>query len=344
MVKIGIVGCGFIGGVHFSAYCKIKGAKLVAVCDQDSTRANNLVKGISSGGNLSVEAAKPLSFNPSEVKIYTQLEEMLKDPEIQVIDVCLPTYLHKDAVIKAAKAGKNVLCEKPMTLDLKDADEMIAAAKKAKVKFMVAHVIRFWPEYVVLTELITKKSMGKLLEANFQRHSPTPTWTWNNWILDSKKSLSAAVDLHVHDTDYILYVCGIPKSVSSLGVTGRVTKGVDHIMTEYNYGKGPKIFAEGGWAYGAKYPFRMAFWALFEKGAVEFNSMSCKLTVYENGKEPVCPKLPEGDGYLREIQYFLSCVEEGKTPSIVTPQDAKESLRITLSEINSVEKCKPIVL
>ena len=344
MTKIGIVGCGFIGGVHFSAYCKIKGAKLVAVCDQDITRANNLVKGISAGGNLSVEGAKPLSFKASEVRIYTKLEDMLKDPDVEIIDVCLPTYLHKEAVIKAAKAGKHILCEKPMALSLEDADEMINAAKKAKVKYMVAHVIRFWPEYVVLTELITKKSMGKLLEANFQRHSPTPTWTWNNWILDEKKSLSAAVDLHIHDTDYIYYICGMPESVSSLGVKGKISKGVDHIMTEYFYGKGPKIFAEGGWAYGAKYPFRMAFWAIFEKGAVEFNSMNCKLTIYEDGKDPVNPKIPEGDGYLREIQYFLNCVEEGKSPSIVTPQDAKESLRIALSEINSVEKGKQIVL
>ena len=274
MTKIGIVGCGFIGGVHFSAYCKIKGAKLVAVCDRDLNRANNLINGISSGGNLSVEAARPVSFNTSEVKIYANLDEMLNDPEVEIIDVCLPTYLHKEAVIKAAKAGKHILCEKPMTLSLKDADEMINTAKKAKVKFMVAHVIRFWPEYVVLTELITKNSMGKLLEANFQRHSPTPTWTWNNWILDEKKSLSAAVDLHIHDTDYILYICGTPKTISSIGVKGKVTKGVDHIMTEYNYGKGPKIFAEGGWAYGSKYPFRMAFWALFEKGRIRKISSS----------------------------------------------------------------------
>jgi len=344
MNKIGIVGCGFIGGVHFSAYCKIKGAKLVAVCDQDITRANNLVKGISSGGNLSVEAAKPISFKTEEVKIYTKLEEMLKDPEIEIIDVCLPTYLHKYAVLKAAKAGKHILCEKPMTLSLKEADEMINAAKKAKVKFMVAHVIRFWPEYVVLTELIEKKSLGKLLEANFQRHSPTPTWCWDNWILDAKKSLAAAGDLHVHDTDYILHICGTPKSVTSLGVKGKPTTGVDHIMTEYNYGKGPKIYAEGGWGYAAKYPFRMAFWALFEKGAVEFNSMNAKLTIYEDGKEPVTPKLPEGDGYLREIQYFLKCIEEGKAPSVVTPADARESLRIILAEINSVEKGKQIVL
>ncbi|MCX5776198.1 MAG: Gfo/Idh/MocA family oxidoreductase [Candidatus Firestonebacteria bacterium] len=345
MSKIGIVGCGFIGGVHFSAYCKIKGAQLIAVCDQDLTRAKNLLQGASSVGNISVESVKPVSFNTSEVKIYTRYEEMLKDPEIDIIDVCLPTYLHKEAVVKAAKAGKHILCEKPIALSVKEADEMIKAAKKAKVKFMVAHVIRFWPEYAVLAELIKTKAMGKLLEANFQRHSPTPTWSWNNWILDEKKSMSAAGDLHIHDTDYILYICGTPKSVSSLGVKGRVTKkGVDHIMTQFNYGNGPKVYSEGGWAYGDKYPFRMAFWALFEKGAVEFNSMNCQLTVYEDGKEPVKPIPPAGDGYLREIQYFLNCIENGKNPSIVTPDDARESLRITLAEINSVEKAKPIVL
>lgn len=344
MTKIGIIGCGFIGGVHYSAYCKIKGAKVVAVCDQDYKHAENMVRGRSTGGNITIKAVKPLSFSPSDVEIYANLEDMLKDPEIDVIDVCLPTYLHKEAVIKSAEAKKNILCEKPIALTLKDADQMLASVKKNKVKFMVAHVIRFWPEYVVLTEYITERSLGKLLQLNLQRHSPTPEWTWNNWVLDSKKSLSAALDLHIHDTDYVLHVAGKPRSVCSMGVRGIVSKGIDHIMTEYYFEKGPKVFAEGGWAYPSKYPFRMAFWALFEKGAIEYNCNNCKMTVYEQGKKPNNPKLPQGDGYLREIQYFLNCIETGRHPLIVTPKEARESLRITLAEINSVEKGKPVVL
>ncbi|MEI7905584.1 MAG: hypothetical protein WCI43_09270, partial [Candidatus Firestonebacteria bacterium] len=97
-------------------------------------------------------------------------------------------------------------------------------------------------------------------------------------------------------------------------------------------------------AYGAKYPFRMAFWALFEKGAVEFNSMNCPMTVYPNGKEPYKPELPAGDGYTREIEYFLRCVKEGKYPKKVTPEDARESLKICLAEIKSVETKKPVVI
>ena len=219
MKKIGLVGCGFIGSVHYNAYCRIKGAKVVAVCDQDYKRAESLLQGENPAGNISTTNKNPISFNPASVEVYTDLKEMLKNPQIDIIDVCLPTYMHKEAVIKSADARKHILCEKPMALSLKEADQMLAAVKKNKVKFMVAHVIRFWPEYVVLTEYITKKSLGDLLLLNLRRLSPTPTWTWNNWILDSKKSLSAALDLHIHDTDYILNICGKPKAVSSSPVS-----------------------------------------------------------------------------------------------------------------------------
>ena len=344
MKKIGLVGCGFIGSVHYNAYCRIKGAKVVAVCDQDYKRAESLLQGENPAGNISTTNKNPISFNPASVEVYTDLKEMLKNPQIDIIDVCLPTYMHKEAVIKSAEARKHIFCEKPMALSLKEADQMLAAVKKNKVKFMVAHVIRFWPEYVVLTEYISKKSLGDLLLLKLQRLSPTPTWTWNNWVLDSKKSLSAALDLHIHDTDYILNICGKPKAVSSVGLKGVVSQGVDHIHTGYIYAGGPKVSAEGGWAYVANYPFRMAFNALFEKGAIEYDSMNCKMKVYEKGRPAITPVLPKGDGYLREIQYFLKCVETDRCPSIVTPKEARESLRITLAEINSMENGKPVVL
>jgi len=344
MTKIGLVGCGAIGAVHYSAYCKLKGVKIAAVCDQDHLRAENMLQGKPLTGNIPGKKVKSGSFNPVDVAVYTGLDEMLRDPEIDIIDICLPTFLHKEAVIKSAKAKKHILCEKPIALNLKDADQMLAAVKKYKVKFMVAHVIRFWPEYVVLTEYITKQALGKLLELNLQRHSPAPVWSWNNWLMDEKKSLSAALDLHIHDTDYISYICGKPLYVSSLGVKNAVSKGIDHIMTEYYFKKGPKVFAEGGWAYPPQYPFRMAFWALFEKGAIEFNSLNCQMTVYEKGRAPLKPRLPKDDAYLREIQYFINCIEKDRPPSIVTPKDAREALRITLAEINSVEKGKPVVL
>jgi predicted dehydrogenase len=343
MPKVGIVGTGFIGGIHYGAYCKINGAEVVAICDLDTEKAKKMVRGEATGGNIQIESAKPVSFNPDDIKFYNKLEDLIADKNVEIVDVCLPTYLHKDAVVKCAREGKDILCEKPMAINLKEADEMIKAVKKAKVKFMVAHVIRFWPEYVVLKQIIDNKSLGKLLSANFMRYSPTPTWTWDNWILNSKKSLSAALDLHIHDTDFILYICGKPKKVCSSGVK-KVTKGIDHIMTEYFYGKGPSVYAEGGWAFPEKFPFRMAFWALFEKGAVEYNSMNVPMTIYESGKEPTKPSLPEGDGYLREIQYFLKCVEEEKYPEIVTPLDAYESLKVVLSEIKSVEIGKSVTI
>ena len=344
MSKVGIVGSGFIGGVHYGSHSKLADSQVIAICDIDVEKAKKTVSGEASGGNLTVEKSKPVGFDPEKIEYYSDYDKMLKNKDIEVIDVCLPTYMHKEAVIKAAKAGKHVLCEKPMALDTKDCKEMMKAVKKAGVNFMVAHVIRFWPEYVALKELIDSKTLGKLLALNLQRHSPTPTWTWKNWILEAKNSGAAALDLHVHDTDYVLYLCGMPKAVSSVGVKGYATKGVDHLTTQFFYKNGPKVTAEGGWAYAPKYPFRMAFWALFEKGAAEFSSLNYPMIVTPYGKEPFKPKLLSSDGYTNEIAYFLKCVKEGKEPSIVTPKDARDSVELVLAEVKSVEKGKPVVL
>lgn len=131
MVRIGLLGCGFIGKVHAKAYAQIPDAKVVAVVDRDSGRAK--------------EVAEELG-----AEVVPVVDDLLSRQDIDMVDVCLPTYLHADHVIAAARAGKHVLCEKPMALSLEQADAMIEATEQAGVAFMVGHTLRFWPEYVAI--------------------------------------------------------------------------------------------------------------------------------------------------------------------------------------------------
>ncbi|MEK6647465.1 MAG: Gfo/Idh/MocA family oxidoreductase [Candidatus Firestonebacteria bacterium] len=337
MLKVGLVGAGFMGQMHTNCYANLPEVKLVGIADKDEKKAAKLAGQVGA-------------------KSYSDFDEMLKKADIDMVDVCLPTYMHKDYVIRSARAGMDVLCEKPMAMNLKEASAMQKAVKKAKVKFMVAHCIRFWPEYMYLKEFIDKKKLGGIKSIYLSRLSPTPTWTWKNWILNPKLSGGASLDLHIHDTDYILYLFGKPQSVFSTGT--KDYRGWSHIWTSYKYSD-VTVVTEGGWDMPAKFPFNMCFRVVFEKGVVDFGlAPKPYFQIYESKKAPYSPKIPapkingvqaKGNisslgGYFNEIKYFTDCVLMGKTPRIVTPEDAAMSLKIIMAEMKSAQTKKPVKL
>jgi predicted dehydrogenase len=338
MIKIGIVGAGFIGNIHSGVYQCLPDVKVVSVCDIRSEKAEAL-------------AGK---FN---AKKFTDFKTMLKDSELDMVDVCLPTFMHKEYAIKAANAGCNVLCEKPMALNLKEAGQMIKACKKNKIKFMVAHCIRFWPEYQYLYDVVKNGEFGELRTIAMSRLSPTPIWSWRNWVLDAPKSGLATLDLHIHDTDYLLYLLGKPQSVSSAG--RREKRGWSHVYSVFRYKNNVSAFIEGGWDYPENFPFQMAYRARFEKAAVVFNSTATpSVSVYQVGKKTRYPKIKAPDvgkldaggnisvlgGYYNEIRYFIDCLKKNKAPKIVTPEDARDSLALVLQEIKSLNSNKEVSL
>lgn len=339
MLKVGIIGAGFMGETHGNVYAGLPETQLVAVADIQAERAERLA-------------------SSHKAKAYSDPDEMIGEEEMDIVDVCLPTYLHCEYVVKAAQAGKHVLCEKPMAMNLDEADQMIGATGQAGVKFMIAQCIRFWPEYMFLKQTMEKGTYGTLLSLSCQRLSPTPKWSWRNWLFDPKRSGSAALDLHIHDTDFIIYLLGKPKSVLSTGTKDRT--GWTHIFTLYNYGPGIAVQAEGGWDFPAKFPFIMSFRALFEEGMIDFDfTRSETLLVYEGDKGPFSPEIPKPEvkgakesigniaalgGYFNEIQYFVKCILEDKSPSVVTPKDSRTSLEVTLAEIRSAEKGEVVEL
>ncbi len=332
MLKVGLIGAGFMGQMHGSVYAVLPKTKLAAVTD------------------LQEEGAQKVA-EPQGAAVYTDFSEMLANEELDMIDICLPTYLHCDYTVKAARARKHVLCEKPMALSLEEADKMIRSTEAAKVKFMVAHCIRFWPEYVYLKQLTQDGTLGELSAISCSRLSPPVTWTWEDWMSDPQKSGSAVMDLHIHDVDFILYLMGRPYSVFAEGI--REAHSWNHIFTVYNYDGKKTALAEAGWRTTPEFPFSMAFRAYFEKGVVEFNSgRQPSLTVYPEGQKSHSPQIKKPKvqgktktagniadlgGYFNEIQYFVTCILENTEPAVVTPEDARASVEIVLAEIKSAE-------
>ncbi|HIE44215.1 MAG TPA: Gfo/Idh/MocA family oxidoreductase [Candidatus Omnitrophica bacterium] len=336
MVKVAIVGAGFMGGMHAEVYRNLDRAKLSAVADVDLKKAQLLA-------------------DKNEASAYSSLEELLSQENIDAVDICLPTFLHKEYVIKAARAGKDILCEKPIALTVEDADEMVQIAKESKVKLMIAQVIRFWREYVELKKIHQAGELGRLLSITLARLGSTPTWAWNDWLTDTKRSGGAFLDLHIHDTDYLLHLLGKPTSLVSRVSSGRLKYA--HVFTTFTFPDKVIAFSEGGWDMPDNFPFTMAYTALFEKGTVEFNSRNEKtLAIYRPGKEVEYPSVKpelksaasgEGNiadlgGYFSEIKYFIDCLENNKEPAKASAQSARDSLEIVLSEMKSAESGKII--
>lgn len=335
MVTVGVVGAGFMGQMHATCHSLLPNAKLVAIADVEKDKA----------------AALANKFN---VAAYCCLEELVRQAKPDVVDICLPTYMHADAVIKAAALGRHILCEKPMARTVAEADRMIAAVNKARVKFMVAQCIRFWPEYVALKEVVDSHRLGRLTSLWMSRMSPTPTWAWKNWLLNPSKSGSALLDLHIHDVDYLLYLLGKPRAVTS--VSSKTKIGHSHIYTVYSY-PGKAVVACGGWDLPAGYPFNMAFRANFEKGTIVFNADGMTgLYLCEGDKkpEPLPVQRPKAEGavssgnisdlggYYNELKYFITCVENAQQPKVVTPKAARNSLSVVLAEQKSAETGRPV--
>jgi len=340
-IRVGLVGIGFMGKTHADIYLKNKKARLVAFCDQDKKKA----AGDWSGGGGNLGDAKDKAFDPRSLRSHKTPEDLFADPEVDLVDITLPTYLHAKYVIKALAAGKHVLCEKPLSVDLKSAQAVVAAAKKARGKLMIAQCMRFWPEWEWLKEAVASKRYGKVHSAVFRRFASTPTWTWNNWILQPGLSGSALFDLHIHDTDYIRYVFGEPKAVFSRGNGGKATQnGVDHIVTSYVYpNKALLVSAEGGWNADPSYGFTMRYTVVFEKATVDFDigREGKTLLLHKAGaKAAEVVKCRASTGWADEISYFVDCLEQGKTPKVTTPQDAARSVALCQAELKSVKTGK----
>ena len=242
----------------------------------------------------------------------------------------MPTHLHKTISIQALDAGVHVLCEKPMALNVADCDAMIDASIKAGKHLMVAQCIRFWPVYDWAKQAVETAEFGKVLAADFLRLTYAPAWDADSWLTDQTKSGGIALDLHIHDLDFIQYLFGTPANVQS--VVSKLDNEVPgHVLTTVDYANGKTISATASWLMPESFGFKMAFNIVCEKAAIKFDSCAGPmLTVYPVEGEVVHPDISEGDGYKGEIEYFARLLAGTNTETMITPEQTRESVRMAL--------------
>ena len=264
--------------------------------------------------------------------MYTDFGEMLDAEQIDILDICLPTYLHADFAVQALERGIHVICEKPISLNGEDVERVYEAAGRNNVKFMVAQVLRFWPEYVLLKEVYDSGRYGKLLSGSMSRLGGIPKWSWDNWMADEKRSGLVPFDLHIHDLDFLVYAFGKPGDAK---VHRAKRPEQDYFSVVYEY---PEFFVttEASW-YAAPYPFTASFRFQFERAILAYEKGQCilyeedgivtDLTEAAEGDTGGI-NLPKSDAYANEIRYFTECVLEDRFPERVKAEELRQVIEI----------------
>ncbi|WP_141770131.1 Gfo/Idh/MocA family protein [Bacillus massilinigeriensis] len=323
MKNIGLVGFGFIGKTHFHAYQKIENARVTAICTKNPRNT-------------------PLS-NYEGIYV-TDYDDLLNNKEIDLIDICLPTYLHEEYIIRAANAGKSIICEKPLTLSLKSANRILEAVQKNDVELFVAHVLRFWPEYKVIKtycesgklkdiELITAKRLGQ---------SPK----WSSWFQYPEKSGGALYDLLLHDVDFLFFLLGEVESVYAVGIKNKYGAW-DHVMSILSFKNNTRAYVEASQRMPEGFPFTMSLRAQTTDNLLDFqiiagenienrNTHSSKFIYYSKEiKKHI--KVEQEDPFQNELSYFVDCIENNQVNQLIPLEDVLYSLKLLKAIETSLE-------
>jgi len=339
MTHIGIIGLGFMGLVHIRTYQKISGCKIVAVADAFKAPVKGVIAGV--GGNITDGDTVHLG---TDVKVYNNPDDLIADPNVHLVDICVPTSDHVRLSVAALKAGKHVVCEKPMARTSALCREIVEAAASAQTYFMPAMCMRFWPGWDWLKQAVENNTYGKVLAARFRRVSGPPGWSRGSYFKGTESG-GGLFDLHIHDTDFIQHCFGRPKAVFSQGQS--VFSGaVDHVVTQYIVEGGACVSAEGGWIMKGSHPFTMTFTVNFENATADFDISrgDGMLKLYQDDKPEQIIKLEATDGYMGELSYLIHCINNGTAPTTVTARDGMTAVEICEAEEESVTTGKLVSL
>lgn len=321
-----------MGRMHYRCWKALEDVKITAICDNNADAVLGSGKG---QGNI---AGAEGEVDLRDVTVYSDPEKMFAHEKLDAVSITMPTHLHAVSTIKALDAGVHVLCEKPMALNLADGMRMMEAAERKRKVLQIGHCIRFWPEYVKAKEIIESGAYGHVITATFQRLSATARSKDGTWFSNEEQSGGMVYDLHIHDTDFIQYLFGIPASVCSHGAVAP-TGSIAHIVTHYRYNDDKLVIAEGGWAMIPSYGFEMKFLIVMEKAAISYdNKCMPTLKLYPAEGEPIVPKLGKSDGYSQQIEYFARRIRGEYVSPVITPRQAWNSLCIAEAESESARK------
>lgn len=319
MLEIGLVGLGGMGTVHYMNFKHIKNVKVVAVVG--TTRSDK-------------EKAKLWNL-----PIYQSISDMCINHNVDVIDICTPTFLHYEHITESLLNDKTVICEKPMTLSSKKAKELFSLAEKRDKKIYVGHVVQFMKQTEVLRDIVKDGTFGKPLDAVFERLSAKPNWGSDSWMFDKEKAGLIPFDLHIHDLDLIISLFGKPKKIQTFK-TQSLLKFPEHYRFLYEYDN-LNVVGEAAW-FNAQIPFTARWRIYFEKGYLDNDGK--QLIAYPESGDPIIYdveekhkietgiNVPPTEMYLNELKHFVDCIIK----DIYSPYISKKQIIETIEILETI--------
>ncbi|HET7271038.1 MAG TPA: Gfo/Idh/MocA family oxidoreductase, partial [Rubrobacter sp.] len=313
-MRVGLVGAGFMGGVHLNAYAGIPDVEVVGVAD---ARFESAVAG------AEIVGARP----------YASYDELVAAEDVEVVDVCLPTGFHRELAVRAAGEGRHVILEKPIARTIEDAQEILDAFSDEGPRLFVGHVVRFFPEYVGIKERIEAGDLGRVGVVRTSRRSPFLLGS-NDWYADWRVSGGVLLDLVIHDFDFLRWSLGEVERVYARGVLGHEYNRLDYALTTLRFESGAIAHVEGHWGYPD--PFNYSIEVAGSRALLATDSMEPPPLELIGGTSDETPVLAAGKNpYVAELEHFIHCIAT-EEESIVEGRDAYEALRISLAATESV--------
>jgi predicted dehydrogenase len=325
VLRIAILGFGFIGRAHGDAYARLPNVKLVAI---GGCRAERLQRW----------------KGPYPIQFYRDPDALLNCAVADVVDICLPTFLHEEFITKAASKGMHIICEKPLALTLAEVERILAVVRRAGVTFMVAQVLRFFAHYTKCRELLQEGGLGDIFFASASRLAQPPQWA--DWFRDPKKSGGALFDLQVHDLDYLVNLFGPPENVFATGL--QTDSGCwDQVVSLFSYPT-KKMSIEASYQMPKGWPFTTALRFMGTCGALEYrfrvegnvdliNRAQHSLILYPNEGRATNFHIEDPDPYLRELKYFVDAVQGGEKTYAVPPEQVRKVIAVLEATKQSLE-------
>lgn len=326
-LAFGICGLGFMGRTMFAHLHDHPRARVVAVCARsEASRSGDWRDAL---GNLA--AAGGRRFDLTGVATYDDVGALIGDERVEAVAVALPTPLHADVSVAALRAGRHVICEKPMALRLRDCDRMILTAEATGRTLMIGQCIRFWPQYERIQRLAADGALGAVRFATLKRLASPPGYSTDNWLMDHRQSGGAIFDLHVHDVDFAQQMLGIPDAIQARGGVGP-SGGIDHVVALWTYADGRYALLEGGWVHHPPWPFEMQITVHGTRGTLDWSLRRGPRVARFDGGAVHEVEVADANGWQRELDYFIDRVLAGAPVERCLPDSSRVSIGLTLLE------------
>lgn len=339
MIRVGIVGVGFMGWIHWLAYKQNPEVSVAAICTPEPERRAGDWTAIQ--GNFGPPGEH---VDLSGIATYENMEELFADANVDLVDICLPPALHVPAICAAAQAGKHVFCEKPLALNAAACDLAVATCQAHQRLLFVGQVLPFFPEYQYAREVIASGAYGKLLGGTFKRVISDPQWLAGFY--DPQKIGGPLFDLHVHDAHFIRLLFGMPTGVYS---SGRLRdEVVDYCNSIFEFDDpGVTVSSVTGVINQQGRPFTHGFEIHLESATLQFEfaglaegSELMPLKLLTSDGSMLVPDLGDGDpvnGFIAEMNEVAQAIQANEASAILSGALARDAIRICEAQAASVK-------